>query len=232
MKKVLLLLTACLLTATWSYAADFTIQVPVNLSKIPVEYSKLQVKCWALCASTTDVTSVPSMEGHPAINTIQLAAIKLFDNWDQQYFEYPVPGYVKQLEVNDFRTQIVGAGLTDRPINPLTGEFHETVNVSFDAFRAGGYAPDNVRSYVCGIKISESGPEQWKPESYDQNQLAEIASSVVLDSSNGATSSGSGTGLNTDTYSLIVLGRFNNPAIDPNQTTPECRDLTSNNRTH
>jgi len=189
---ILAAVIAALASPAW--AADFTITVPVDLSRIPAAYPHLQVKCWALCEGQEQYRG----QGEEILRQI---GSRLFAGWERgapgPWGE--VPGYRPTVRWSGGEAEVVGMGLQAVTIPPDVGEYHGSVVVSFDAFE--GYAPDNVRSYVCAMKLSRDG-RRWEPEtleSPDTQGLSQVGTVPVF----------------------LTVGVFDNPAADPESAT--CR---------
>ncbi|NOY46358.1 MAG: hypothetical protein GXP50_13050 [Deltaproteobacteria bacterium] len=190
--NVLAAVAALLAIPAW--AADFTVTVPVDLSRIPAAYPHLQVKCWALCEGLEQFRS----QGEEILRQI---GARLFAGWDR---ETPgpwgeMPGYEPTVRWSGGAAEVVGMGMQTVTIPPDVGEYHGIVAVSFDAFE--GYAPNNVRSYVCAMKLSQDG-RTWEPETLepsDTQGLSQVGTVPVF----------------------LTVGAFDNPAADPDSAT--CR---------
>jgi len=202
-------LVVFLLTAR-AGAADFTVTVPVDISRMPVRYTKLQVKCWALC--TNDATGGDYrnwVDDRTAVgqtgSKLNKIGSQLFTSWDTDISGtgVTVPGYQRSVEIPGETVQIVGIGVAERSIPSTTGEFQISIPVSFDA--APEYAPDNVRSYVCGMKVSVDGRQGiWEPRTLQNSDIAPL----VADGT---------------TAVFLSKGEFDNPAVDTSRPNPSCR---------
>jgi len=188
-----LLTVAALLLTPQVWASDFTVTVPVDLSRIPAAYPHLQVKCWALCTGEE-----PSSQS----TNLQEIIVPLYTDWERVS---PgawgnVPGYQPTVRWRGTTVEVVGMGATEATIPPTVGEYHSNVTVRFDAF--AGYAPDNVRSYVCGMKISQDATH-WEPATLDPSDTSRLAQGQT-------------------TPVFFSTGLFNNPAADTSQPNVSC----------
>ena len=209
MKRWLITFMFPLLGMSQAGAADFNITVPVDLSRIPVRYTQLQVKCWSLCTGDAQSRAYESALNElggisgPASKLDYIAA-KLFRQWDAvDAGPGPaLPGYSKTVETPDGVVEVVGMGMSSRQIPSGTGELHTTVSIAFDTNPF--YAPNNVRSYVCGMKLSTDGSSNnWEPRSLEARDLDEIVATAT-------------------TPVLVSKGEFDNPAVDASQPEPSC----------
>ncbi len=209
MRHLLFAILMVLLTLTRAGAADFTVTVPVDLSRMPVRYRTLQVKCWALC--TADATGeeyrnrVDGIDhGQPGSKLNKIAS-QLFTNWDTviRGTGVTVPGYQRSVVIPGETVQVVGIGMAERSIPSTTGELQSSIPVSFNA--APEYAPDNVRSYVCGMKVSVDGRQgNWEPRTLQDSDIDGLAADGT-------------------TPMFISKGEFDNPAVDTSRPNPSCR---------
>ena len=111
MKQLLIIFITCLGFSTMAIAEDFTIQVPVELHKIPADYNRLQVKCWLICRSL-DEADAPRTPGGPSLTDLGNAiSQQLYDQWTAPSDDrHPVLGYPRQIDVLSEEIQIVGMG--------------------------------------------------------------------------------------------------------------------------
>ena len=114
---------------------------------------------------------------------------------------------VEQISDNPY---VVGSGRQVRAINAGTGEFHETVTVSFSADSA--HTPNNVGGFVCWMKLRDvQGIEEYPTGAggiFSCTSTVSAGSEVFREA--------------VACPPMITAGAFNNPAIAPDiQTEPE-----------
>ncbi len=133
MKRIIqiALLISCVLglgLGQTAFAAQFTITVPVNLTRMPAVATHVEVKVFLLCGVRPPDSGAP--EASSSIRFIE---------WDKQVGG-PLLGKI-----------IVGVGQQIRSIDTSTGEFHSSIPVSLNV--AQGYYPNNVYSYVYRFRF-------------------------------------------------------------------------------
>ena len=160
-------------------AQDFTVNVPVDLSNMPSLITAVVIECAAVCLG---------------VNLEPSSAAPLMSSDPAQF-----------MQTSPFT---VGTGKQVRAVNSDTGEFHQTVTVSFST--DADHTPNNVVGYLCWIKLRDTQGREEYPGENTQDDIFLYASGTSVSGSDQffATS--------LEGPPLITHGAFNNPAIDLN----------------
>ena len=129
MKKIIyyLICQCCLVITNNSRAADFNINIPVELANMPTTITAVVVKCHILCfVGNSNIYSGLSDE----------------EKWNLQS------------GTGGTGINVIGTGQQVRSINPSTGYFNENISIGIDT--APGFYPNNAHSAYCRFKLRDT----------------------------------------------------------------------------